>query len=67
MSNPRLTLQDLAEAEEWARQISGLHGADGWPVRRWRMDDMSTTDAPPTPTQESTPPSAEPDNPEPTI
>lgn len=67
MRNPRLTLQDLAEDEEWARQVSGLHGTDGWLVRRWRMDDMSTTGAPHPPAQEPTLPSVEPEKAEPTI
>lgn len=60
MRNPRLTGRDLAEAEEWARQMSGLYGADGWLARRWTLPDLLPRDTPPVTAQESTSPGAEP-------
>lgn len=60
MRNPRLILQDLAEAEEWARQMSDLYGADGWLARRWTLPDLFPRDTPPGAAQESAPPGAKP-------
>lgn len=59
MRNPRLTGRDLAEAEEWARQMSGLYGADGWLARRWTLPGVFPRDTLAGTAQESAPPSAE--------